>query len=703
CRKGSSHGLADPVRLQGARARWLGEPAVKESKLARVSRPGKVARGTGEVARRTCGEGKKVSSHGLADPVRLQGARARWLGEPAVKESKLARVSRPGKVARGTGEVARRTCGEGKKVSSHGLADPVRLQGARARWLGEPAVKESKLARVSRPGKVARGTGEVARRTCGEGKKVSSHGLADPVRLQGARARWLGEPAVKESKLARVSRPGKVARGTGEVARRTCGEGKKVSSHGLADPVRLQGARARWLGEPAVKESKLARVSRPGKVARGTGEVARRTCGEGKKVSSHGLADPVRLQGARARWLGEPAVKESKLARVSRPGKVARGTGEVARRTCGEGKKVSSHGLADPVRLQGARARWLGEPAVKESKLARVSRPGKVARGTGEVARRTCGEGKKVSSHGLADPVRLQGARARWLGEPAVKESKLARVSRPGKVARGTGEVARRTCGEGKKVSSHGLADPVRLQGARARWLGEPAVKESKLARVSRPGKVARGTGEVARRTCGEGKKVSSHGLADPVRLQGARARWLGEPAVKESKLARVSRPGKVARGTGEVARRTCGEGKKVSSHGLADPVRLQGARARWLGEPAVKESKLARVSRPGKVARGTGEVARRTCGEGKKVSSHGLADPVRLQGARARWLGEPAVKESKLAQVSRPGKVARKLSSHGLADPAWLQEAQARWLGEPAVKESKLASISRPGNVAEK
>ncbi|OWM76706.1 hypothetical protein CDL15_Pgr028202 [Punica granatum] len=43
--------------------------------------------------------------------------------------------------------------------------------------------------------------------------------------------------------------------------------------------------------------------------------------------------------------------------------------------------------------------------------------------------------------------------------------------------------------------------------------------------------------------------KVSSHGLAEPARLS-------------KSKLARVSRSGKVARGTSEVARRTCGAGK---------------------------------------------------------------------------------------------------------------------------------------------
>ncbi|PKH98515.1 hypothetical protein CRG98_049710, partial [Punica granatum] len=57
---------------------------------------------------------------------------------------------------------------------------------------------------------------------------------------------------------------------------------------------------------------------------------------------------------------------------------------------------------------------------------------------------------------------------------------------------------------------------------------------------------------------------------------------------------------------------------KKVNSHGLADPARLQEARGRWLGELAAQESKLARVSRPGKIARGTSEVARRTCGARK-------------------------------------------------------------------------------------
>ncbi|PKI75702.1 hypothetical protein CRG98_003904 [Punica granatum] len=160
CRKVSSHGLADPARLQQARARWLYELAVQENLE------------------------------------RLQEARARSVGELARQESKIARISRLGEVARGTSVVAQWTCGAGKlartgwqtrqgckgherggsanlrcrKVSSHGLADPARLQGARARWLGELAVQESKLARMSRPGKITRGTREVARRTCGAGK-----------------------------------------------------------------------------------------------------------------------------------------------------------------------------------------------------------------------------------------------------------------------------------------------------------------------------------------------------------------------------------------------------------------------------------------------------------------------------------------------------------------------------------------------------
>ncbi|PKI58229.1 hypothetical protein CRG98_021376 [Punica granatum] len=147
-----------------------------------------------------------------------------------------------------------------------------------------------------------------------------------------------------------------------------------------------------------------------------------------------------------------------------------------------------------------------------------------------------------------------------------------------------------------------------------------------------------------------------------------ARARWLGELAVQESKLAWVSRPDKTRQGCkrherGGSANLRC---RKVSSHGLADPARLQEARARWLGEHAVQESKLARVRRPGKIA-------------------EKLADPARLQEARARWLGELAVQESKLVLVSRPGK------------------ARARWLSEIAVQESKLARVSRSGKVVEK
>ncbi|OWM66955.1 hypothetical protein CDL15_Pgr022311 [Punica granatum] len=159
-----------------------------------------------------------------------------------------------------------------------------------------------------------------------------------------------------------------------------------------------------------------------------------------------------------------------------------------------------------------------------------------VARGTNEVTRRTCGglQGCKrherggsanlrcrtVNSHGLADPARLQGERSRWLGEVAVQESKLART-RQGCKRNERGGTANLRC---KKVSSHrherggsanlrcrtvnshGLADPARLQGERSRWLGEVAVQESKLARVSRPNKVAGGTSEVVRRTCGAGK-----------------------------------------------------------------------------------------------------------------------------------------------------------------------------------------------------
>ncbi|PKI63120.1 hypothetical protein CRG98_016480 [Punica granatum] len=173
--------------------------------------------------------------------------------------------------------------------------------------------------------------------------KVNSHGLADPAKLQVARAKWVSELKVQECKLARVSKPSKVARGTSEKTRQGCkrheGGGsanlrwRKVSAHGFANPARLQVESGRWLGELALQESKLAWVSRPGMVARGTREVAQRTCGAGKKVSLHRLAHRAWLQEARARWLGELAALETMLARVSTPGKVARGTGEVARRT----------------------------------------------------------------------------------------------------------------------------------------------------------------------------------------------------------------------------------------------------------------------------------------------------------------------------------------------------------------------------------
>ncbi|PKI35507.1 hypothetical protein CRG98_044102, partial [Punica granatum] len=201
--------------------------------------------------------------------------------------------------------------------------------------------------------------------------------------------------------------------------------------------------------------------------------------------------------------------------------------------------------------------------------------------------------GRKVKSHRLADSARSQGARARWLGELARQESKIAQT-RQGCKRHERGGSANLRC---KKVHSNG---------------------------VSRPRKVARGTSEVARRTC-DARKYTRTGLADPARLQEARARWSGELAVKESKVARVSRPGKVARGASEVARRTCDARnsknlrcKRVNSHGLGDLARLQEARGRWLGELAAQESKLARVSRSGKVARSTGEVARRTCEVGK-------------------------------------------------------------------------------------
>ncbi|PKI38693.1 hypothetical protein CRG98_040916, partial [Punica granatum] len=58
CRKVSLYELAGRARLQEAQARCLGELAVQEISLARLSRPSNVARGTSEVARRTRGAGK---------------------------------------------------------------------------------------------------------------------------------------------------------------------------------------------------------------------------------------------------------------------------------------------------------------------------------------------------------------------------------------------------------------------------------------------------------------------------------------------------------------------------------------------------------------------------------------------------------------------------------------------------------------------
>ncbi|PKI58101.1 hypothetical protein CRG98_021506 [Punica granatum] len=372
-----------------------------------------------------------------------------------MQKSKLARVSRPGKVARGTSEQARRTCGAGKKVTSHRLADPASLQVARAMWLGELAVPEN------------------------------------PARLQQARARTAGELAVQEGKLARVSRPGKFARGTSEVARRACGAGNYArTGHQIPQSFKR---RARWLRELAMQKSKLARVIKPGKVARGTSELARRTCGARRKVSSHGLADLARLHEAGGRWLGEVALQESKLAR-----------------------KINSHWLEDPARLQEARASWLGELAVQESKLARLSKPGKVARGTSELARRTCGAGRCART-GYQTQQSFK-RRARWLRELAMQKSKLARVSRRGKVRRSTSEVARRTCGAGRCART-GYQTQQSFK-RRARWLRELAMQKSKLARVIKPGKVARGTSELARRTCGAGKKVCSNRLPDPTKFQ---------------------------------------------------------------------------------------------------------------------------------------------------------------------------------------
>ncbi|OWM82725.1 hypothetical protein CDL15_Pgr024663 [Punica granatum] len=463
----------------------------------------------------------------------------RWFGELAVQESKLARVTKPGIVARGTNEVGRRTYGglqrckrherggsanlRCKKVNSHGLVDPARLQEARARLLGELAVQEIKLARVSRPIKVARGTGQVVRRI-----------------------------AVQDSKLGRASRPGKVARGKSEVARRTCGARK------------LQKARGKWPGELATQESKLARVSRPGKVARGTSEVARRI-----------------------------AMQESNLGRAGRPGKTQQGCKRHERGDSANfrSKKATPHRLVDTARFQEARARWHGELAVLDNNLARVSRPGKVARGTNETQqgckRHERGDSanfrsKKATPHRLVDTARFQEARARWHGELAVLDNNLART-RQGCKRHERGGSANLRC---KKLDSHGLADPARLQEARGMWLGEPATQESKLARLTRQGcKKHEGSGSANLRR----RKVSSHGLAEPARMQEARARWLGKLAVQEIRLARVGRPSKVARGTSEVARRI-----------------------------AVQESNLGWACRPGKVARGMSEVARRTYGARK-------------------------------------------------------------------------------------
>ncbi|PKI62933.1 hypothetical protein CRG98_016672, partial [Punica granatum] len=219
------------------------------------------------------------------------------------------------------------------------------------------------------------------------------------------------------------------------------------------------------------------------------------------------------------------------------------------------------------------------------------------------------------------------------------------------------GGSANMRCG---KVSSHGLADSARLQGARAWRLDELGVQECKLARVSRPSMVARGTSETWQGCKWHERggsanlrfqKVNSHGLANPARLQEGRARWFGELVVQESKHARVIRPGKFARGTNEI-RQGCKKhgrggsanlrGRKVKSHGLADSASYKGHEH-------------------------GGSMNLRF----RKVSSHGLADPARLQEAWARWLGELAREESQVAGISRLGK---------------LQGARARWLNELAV-----------------
>ncbi|PKI62272.1 hypothetical protein CRG98_017336 [Punica granatum] len=79
-----------------------------------------------------------------------------------------------------------------------------------------------------------------------------------------------------------------------------------------------------------------------------------------------------------------------------------------------------------------------------------------------------------------------------------------------------------------------------------------------------------------------------------------------------ESKLARVSRPGEVARRTSEQVRRTC-EAEKITRTGGQTQQRCKRhERACSVNLLSRKKSKLALVSRPGKVARGTSEQARR-------------------------------------------------------------------------------------------
>ncbi|OWM84419.1 hypothetical protein CDL15_Pgr002284 [Punica granatum] len=314
-----------------------------------------------------------------------------------------------------------------------------------------------------------------------------------------------------------------------------------------------------------------------------------------KKLNSHGLTDPARLKEARARCLGELTAEESNLARISRPDKVARGTSKT-RQGCKRHQKggsanlrfknVNSHQLADPARLKEARAMWLGELAVQEIKLARTRQGCKRHKRGGSANLRLW----KVNPHRLDDPTMLKEARVRWLGELAVMESTANLRS--------------------KKVISHGLADPARLHEARARWLGELAVQESKLSRTQQ-GCKRHERGGSANLRC---MKLNSHGLADRARLQEAPARWLGELKVQESKTAQTRLGYKRHEGGGSANLRC----KKVISHGLADPARLHDARARRLGELAVQESKLAGVSIPDKVARGTSEVARRACGARK-------------------------------------------------------------------------------------